>query len=141
MGIVIYARYMHGADYLVRNWPGPAILLAFPWMVYIVWVVVVKIKEKRNAAALMSNEIIVLEINVNSVSHIGRYGSIPMVSFKSELYGKHEQMVSYGCLAQIGDYYYLVLRKNKEKYRLIELYSTDSWELDEELKKYLVKEV
>lgn len=140
-GIVLYAYYMHGTDYVVHNWPGPAILLAFPWMVYIVWHIAVGMKAKNDVTALMADNINILMARVNSVQHVGRHGSIPMVSFKSELYGKFEQMVSHGSLAQQGDYYYLVLRKNKEKYKLINAYSADSWELDEELKNYLVKEV
>ena len=140
-GIVAYACYKHGVDYAIHNWPGPAILLAFPWVVYIVWHIAVGVKAKNDVKALMANNIIVLMARVNSVQHVGRHASIPMVTFKSELYGKFEQMVSHGCLAQTGDYYYLILRKHKEKYKLIDSYSEDYWELDEELTKYLVKEV
>lgn len=140
-GLVVYARYMNGTDYIARNWPGPAILLVFPWIIYIIWILIVHFKAKNDAIALMSNEITVLEIPINSVQHVGRYHNIPMVSFKSELYGKHEQLFYRGSLAQKGDFYYLVLRKNNEKYKLIDAYSMDKWNLDDELQKYLVKEV
>ena len=140
-GIVAYACYKHGVDYAIHNWPGSAILLAFPWTVYIVWRIATGVKAKNDVKALIANNIIVLNSRVNSVQHVGRHANIPMVTFKSELYGKFEQMVSHGCLAQAGDNYYLILRKHKEKYKLIDSYSEDYWELDEELTKYLVKEV
>lgn len=132
----------NGMDYIVRNWIGFVIVMGIVWTLFIIWFIASKIDMDKSAQS-MEEGVIILSSPVKKKFTSGKGNNLHYFSFESENYGKYNQMVSESeyYVTEVGDAYYLLLRKTKKKYKLMAIFSPKKWELDEELKNYLVEEV
>ncbi|MBQ8540677.1 MAG: hypothetical protein IJ435_04295 [Clostridia bacterium] len=132
----------NGMDYISHNWIGFVIVMGIIWTLFIIWLIASKL-DMDKARQSLEEGVVVLSSPVKKKFTSGKGGNLHYFSFESENYGKYNKMVleSEYYVTEVGDAYYLLLRKAKKKYKLMAIFSPKKWELDEELKKYLVEEV
>lgn len=133
----------NGIDYIVHNWIGFVIVMGIVWTIYIVWFVAAKIDIDNTKQSMGKNNIVILVSPVKKKFATRKKSEFYYFAFESETYGKYNQMVdeSEYRTTEVEDMYYLILRKTKKTYKLMAILNPKKWELDEELKNYLVKEV
>ncbi len=149
LGIIGYTVFMlfifckNGIDYIARNYIGFIVVMGIVWTIYIVWFVASKIDIDKTKQSMNEDNIVILVSPVKKKFTAGKKSEFYCFAFESEAYGKYNQMVDEGeyCRTDVEDMYYLILRKTKKKYKLMAIFNPKKWELDEELKNYLVKEV